>query len=146
MYSKHHLGVVFVEAGPAAVLALHGKDPGNRALANIVLIAFPGVVVDLVQGQKHLGGIVRVGIELVIEFEVPAARLRIPYLHRPIALLPHFLGEHPVGGFEQPRIGARNAALTQRIYRIRGIPNRRHAGLHAEGGLCKVGNAFIFDT
>ncbi len=143
---KHHLGVVFIEAGPAAILALHGEDPGDRALAHIVLVAFPRVVVDLVQGQKHLGGIVGVGIKLVVELEIPAAGLRIPHLHRPVALVPHFLRQHPVGSLEQPRIGARNAGLAQRIDRISGIPHRRHAGLHAEGWLQEVGNPLVFDA
>ena len=115
-------------------------------MANIVLIAFAGVVVDFIQSQQHLRGIIGVRVELVIELEIPAARLRIPYLHRPIALVPHFLGEHPVSRLQQPRIRARNSRLAQRIDRIRGVPHRRHAGLHAEGWLQIIRNPFLLNA
>ncbi len=40
---EDHLGVVFIETGPAAVLALHGKDPVQRALRHVNLVAFAGM-------------------------------------------------------------------------------------------------------
>ena len=41
---EDHLGVVFVEAAPAAVTALHGKFPIDGALSNLVLVALAGIV------------------------------------------------------------------------------------------------------
>ncbi len=86
---EDHLGVVFVEAAPAAVAALHGKLPVDGALRDLVLITLAGIV-HLGQSEQHLRGVVGVGIELVIEFEVPAAGLGSRNLDRPVALVAHF--------------------------------------------------------
>ena len=56
---EDHLGVVFVEAAPAAVAALHGEFPLDGALRNLVLIALAGIV-DLVQGEQNLRGVIGV--------------------------------------------------------------------------------------
>jgi hypothetical protein len=56
-------------------------------------------------------------------------------LHGPVALVADLFGEHPVRGLDHARIVARHAGLAQRVDRLRRIPHRRDAGLHAEGGL-----------
>ena len=43
--------------------------------AHLVLVALARIV-DLAQRQQHLRGIVRIRIKLVVELEIPAARLR----------------------------------------------------------------------
>ena len=73
---ENHLGVVFVEAAPAAVFALHGEEPVDGAQGNLMLVALARVV-DAIESQQHLGGVVGVGVKLVVEFEVPAAGLGV---------------------------------------------------------------------
>src|SRR5579885_3739617 len=63
---EDHLRIVFVEAGPAAVTALHGEDPVNGPFADIVLITLAWIVY-LIQRKKDLGGIINVRVKLVVE-------------------------------------------------------------------------------
>ena len=104
---------------------------------DLVLIALAGVV-DLAEGEQNLRGVVGVGIKLVVELEVPAAGLGLGNLHGPVALVADFFGEHPVGGLDHARIVARHAGFAERVDGLRGIPDGRDAGLHAEGGLGHV--------
>ena len=142
---EDHLGVVFVEAAPAAVAALHGQFPLDGARGNLVLIALARIV-HLVQGEQHLGGVVGVGIELVVEFEVPAARLGFGHLDRPIALVANFLGEKPVGGLDHAGMVPGNAGFAEHIDSLRGVPDRRNGRLHAERGLGHVGGGRLLDA
>ena len=82
---EDHLGVVFVEAAPAAVAALHGELPLDGALRDLVLIALAGIV-DLAEREQNLSGVVGVGIKLVVELEVPAAGLDVSEPLRPSRL------------------------------------------------------------
>ena len=104
-----------------------------------MLITLAGVV-HLVEREQHLCGVVGVGIKLVIELEIPAARLGIADFHGPIAFVADFLGEHPVGGLDHARVSALDAGLAQCEDRLRRIPHWRHTGLHAESWL---GHQFI---
>ena len=131
---EDHAVVVFVERGPAAVLALHRQNPVQRALHRLVVIA---LVAGLhpAQRQQHLRAVVHVGIELVVELEVPARGSGLGILHAPVALARDLLLQHPLAGLHQARIVGGNAALRQRKHRVRRVPHRRHARLHAEGRL-----------
>ena len=69
-----------------AVIAAQCKSfaeiPLNMPLAGIVHLA---------QRQQYLRRVVGIGIELIVVLEVPPTRFRLRYLHRPIALVAHFL-------------------------------------------------------
>ena len=93
----------------------------------------------MAQPQANHRGVIHIGIELVIELEVPAARLALRILDLPVAGLAHLLLQNPVGAFHHPRIVRRNSRFAQGKQRIRRIPHRRHAGLHAE-------SVFLFDA
>src|SRR5271156_5152116 len=94
---EDHLRVVPIEAGPAAIFALHGEDPFDGALRYVVLIALAGIV-HLVQGQQHLAAVVHIGVELIIELEIPATGLRFGILYGPIPFVADLFRQHPVGG------------------------------------------------
>ena len=131
---EDHLGIVFVEAAPAAVLALHGELPCDGALGHLMLVALAGIV-HLVERHQHLRGVVGVGIKLVVELEVPAAGLGVGNLHGPVALVANLFGEHPIHGLEQARVVALHAGLAQGEDRLRRIPHRRDSRQHTEGRL-----------
>ncbi len=84
------------------------------------------------QRQADHGTVVHVGIELIVELEVPPARLAFRILDLPVSGLTHLFLQYPVGAFHQPRIASRNPRLAQGKERVCRIPDRRHAGLHAE--------------
>ena len=86
MYWKIIFVLSLSKLRPAAVLALHGKHPFNRALHRIVLVALARMV-DIAQRQANLRRVVDIGIKLIVELEVPAARLALRNLHRPVALV-----------------------------------------------------------
>jgi len=102
---------------PSRVLALHGKLPRDGALHDLVLIGSRGLS-TLVERHQHLSGVVGVGIKLVIEFKIPAAR----------SVLRTFTSSRPCGGtslrasnprLEHARVVARCARLAQGKDRLR---------------------------
>ena len=102
--------------------------------ADLVLVALAGVF-DFIEGEQDLGGVIGVGIKLVVELEVPAAGLGAGRLHGPVAFVANFLREQPVGGLDHARIVFGHAGFAEGEEGLAGVPHRRHAGLHAEGGL-----------
>src|SRR6185437_7422843 len=50
---ENHFRIVFVEAGPASVLALHSPNPAYCALGHIVLISLPGIL-HFGESQQYL--------------------------------------------------------------------------------------------
>ena len=125
--------IVDVEGGPAAVGALHGQQPVHGAAHAGFLPGGVGAA-GVIQGQQHLRGVVDIGIEFVGELEVPAGRLDIGPLDRPIALAADFLGQQPIGGAFQ-RAGGGFAGFSQRIRHDGGVPNHRKTGLEEEAAL-----------
>ena len=71
---EHHPVVVFVERCPAAVLALHRQYPVNRPLHRLALVASIGML-DATQPQANHCAVIHIRIKLVVELEVPSARL-----------------------------------------------------------------------
>ncbi len=135
---EHHLVVVFVERGPAAVLALHGKNPVNGALHRLALVTAVGML-HAAQTEANHRAVIHVRIELVVELEVPAAGLTFFIFDFPVADGAYLLLQNPVGALHHARIIRRHTRLAKSKNRIRRIPHRRHAGLHAEG-------VFLFDA
>ena len=142
---EDHLGVVFVEAAPAAVFALHGELPADGALGYRDLIALAGIV-NLAQRKQNLRRIIGIRVKLVVELEVPAARLGVADFDGPIALVADLFGKHPVDGFDHARIVARHAGLAQRKDSLRRIPHRAHAGRHTEGWLGHLRGGRLLDA
>ena len=103
-------------------------------------------VVDLAQRKQHLRGIVGVGIELVVELEVPAAGFGLRHFDGPVARVADFLGEHPVGSLEHARIVARYAGFAECVDSLRRIPHRGDARRHAEGRLGHLRRRRLFDA
>ena len=108
------------------------------------MIALAGIV-DLVESEQHHGRVVHVRIKLIVEFEVPSARRNVLHLHRPIALVTDFFGEHPVSRLKQALIVFQDSSLAQSKHRVCGVPHRGHAGLHAEGSFL-VRRGGLFDA
>src|SRR5439155_27245780 len=67
---EDHSVVVFVERSPSAITALHGKDPIDRALDRLPLIAAVWML-DVGQRQANHGAVIHVWIKFVVEFEIP---------------------------------------------------------------------------
>ncbi len=79
------------------------KIQSSARCADLVLVSLPRIV-DTVQRQQHLASIIHIRIKLIVELEVPAARLDVLHLLRPVALMPDFFREHPVRRLQQARI------------------------------------------
>jgi len=135
---EHHLVIIFVERCPAAVFALHGKYPVNRALHRLPLVA-PVRMLHAAQSQTNHRAIVHVRIKLIVKLEVPSARLALLVLDLPVADVSHLLLQNPIRALHHPRIVGRHARLSQSEQRVCRIPHGRHAGLHAE-------RVFFFDS
>ena len=120
---EHHFIVVFVERGPAAVLALHRQDPVHGALHRFALVASIRVL-DPAQPQTHHCGVINVGVELIVKLEVPASRLPAPVLYFPIASLADLLLQRPVGGFHHSRIIRGHSTFAESEHGISGVPHR----------------------
>ena len=84
------------------------------------------------QRHQHHRRVVAVGIELVVVFEIPAARLGVD-VPGPIAGPGHFLVQQPRHRPRQRRTIGRHAAGRQRPHRDGRVPNRRLAGLQPRG-------------
>src|SRR6185312_14134469 len=125
--------------------ALHGKDPFNGTGGNLMLETFAGVV-NLVESKEDHGGIVHVWVKLIVELEIPAAGLHIADFHRPVAFVPDFFAQNPVGSLDDTRIAFGNSGFSKREHGICGVPDGRHARLHAEGGFGMIGNAGFIDS
>ena len=82
----------------------------------------------LPKGHQHHRRVVGVGIEVVIVFEAPAARLGLDSF-RPIAVTLDLLLQQPVNRPHNRRVVRAKAARRQRPQRDRGIPDRRLARL-----------------
>ncbi len=87
-----------------------------------------------VERQQYLRRIIHIRVKLIVKLEVPSAGLDIGKTHRPIALVADLLRHQPVRGLHHARIVLRDSSLAQRVDGLSGVPHRRDAGLHAEGG------------
>ena len=85
---------VDVESRPAAVRTLHLEDPVKPSFHRVsgVLEFFE---IEALKGNEDLCGVIDVGIELVFELEVPAARVEVRSTYLPVARAAHFLGDEP---------------------------------------------------
>src|SRR5438309_10795064 len=92
---KDHAVIIFVERGPASVLTLHRQDPIDRALHRFALVASIWMF-DAAQSQADHRAVIHIGIKLIVELEVPAARLALRILDLPVARLTHLLLQNPV--------------------------------------------------
>ena len=122
--------IVHIECRPSAVAGLHAQQPLDGALDG----GFPRAAQRAsprMERQKHHGGVVDVRIELVGKLEIPARRLGIGPLDRPIALPPDLLGQEPVGAPPQ-RLRRGHPRLRQRKPGDRRVPDHREAGLKEE--------------
>ena len=128
---KHHPVIIFVEGSPAAVLALHRQYPIDCALHRLGLVTSVRML-DPAQAETDHGAVIDVGVELVVEFEIPAAGLALGILDLPVARLAHLFLKNPVGALHEARIGGWNPRLAQGKQRVRSVPHGRLAGLHTK--------------
>ena len=128
---EDHAVVIFVEGCPAAVLALHGEYPVNGALHRLALIAAVGML-HPAEGEAYHGAVIDIGIELIIELEIPAPGLPFRIFHFPVAHGADLFLQNPVGALHHARIIGGNSGLCQREHSIGCIPDGRDARLHAE--------------
>jgi hypothetical protein len=67
---------------------------------------------DAAQSNANHCAVIDIGVELIVELEVPAARLALLILYFPVADSSHLLLQNPVRAFDQARIVGRNASLS----------------------------------
>ena len=109
---EHHAIVVLVERRPPAVAALHREDPINGALDGLPQITSVRML-HMGQCQADHRAVINIWVELIVEFEIPAAGLPFRIFYFPVADAPYLLLQNPIGAFDDPRIIRRHAALTQ---------------------------------
>ena len=132
---EHHLRCFLYRSLPTAVLALHRENPVQRALGHGVQVP-PAGIIDLVQRQQNLRGLVHVRIKLVIEFQRhqrPAPGSATFTAQSPF--VPHSFDSIQSAAFNSRRIGARTPCPRQREHRLCRIPYGRHARLQRNVGV-----------
>ena len=94
---------VFIERGPAAILALETQLPSNCPAEQFIERLS---ILRTNQAQRHQDHCRVVGVRVVnvVVFECPAASFGMRVIHRPIATHPHFLVDQPFGCFLQCRV------------------------------------------
>ena len=121
-------GDVLVEGGPAAVLALKGEEPLQRAVSLIApLDGIRGC--HMPQRHEHHHGVVGIRVVFVFVLEGPAARFDTRDVHGPVALEAHFLFLQPSGGFFQCRMILGQTRIRRARWCDGGVPDRRETGL-----------------
>ena len=120
--------VVLVERAPAAVLALHAEQPGERAPA---LFFFPRRVGkrDAVESHQNFRGVVGIGITFIVELEGPAAGWRVGIFDGPIAGPGHLFFKHPFSRFDHGGVVLRQARIHECVESQSRVPQGRNAGL-----------------
>src|SRR5690242_13842104 len=89
-------------------------------------------MLNMRQRQRYHRAVIHIGIELIIELEVPSPGLAFTVFDFPIPGIAHLLLQDPVGALDHSRIIGRNTAFAQSKQSVGGIPYRRLARLHAE--------------
>jgi hypothetical protein len=120
-----HVGV---KSCPAAVRALQVDDPLEPSL-NRGLEALDERRVEAVEREEHGRRVVDVGVELVLELEVPAADRDAGDADLPISGLPHLFRHEPASYVDELTTLWRQPRFAQRVDRERGVPHRREAWL-----------------
>src|ERR1700682_2228832 len=103
---EDHAVIVFVERGPAAVLALHGENPVDGALRRLTLVASVGML-HAAEAKANHRAIIDIGVKLIVKLEVPAARLSLRILDLPVAYVSDLLLQNPVSALHHARVVGR---------------------------------------
>src|SRR5919199_3497256 len=111
--------VVLLEGAPAAVPALHGRDPAACALHRSLSRA------EVVEPDADDGCVVDVGIEVVVVLEGPAAGLSSGKTDGPVPAGAHFLRDEPLGGPRERGVVGWHARSAQGHDGETGVPDRR---------------------
>ena len=90
-------------------------------------------MLDAAQRQANHRTVIHIGIKLVVEFEVPSARLALLVLDLPVPRIPHLFLQDPVRALHHSSIVRGNSRLAEGEHGICRIPDWGHARLHAEG-------------
>src|SRR5215813_7871487 len=128
---EHFVVAITIEGGPPAVRVLHRELPGDGSLERaLTALLRPGVgEAQRRERGQDFGRVVRVGVELVLILEEPAAGLRPRNPPLPVSGRANLPVEQPLASPQQPRILGRETRVRQGDDGERRIPDWREAGL-----------------
>ena len=117
-----------VEGGPAAIIILHGEEPVDGAFDG----GLRGSAAGALEGHRHHGGVVDVGVVGVGVFEEPAGGFDVGGVFGPVGGGAAFFGEEPVdgGGGDGGVFG--EAGFGEGVEGDAGVPDGGEAGLDAD--------------
>ena len=120
---------IAVEGGPSAVVILHGEYPLDAAFGGGEGVG----AADASKGHSDHGGVIDIGVEAVVEFEVPAAGFDGVFdVGGPVAWLSAFFFEEPGGTALHGVVGGIEAGLCEGVGGDACVPDGGEAGLDAD--------------